>query len=1202
MATVAEQVQQIYIGLLGRAADQAGATYWEEQISTGAITLDEMRANFVNNQPEYAAGLGQLSREDAVIELYNRMFERDPETDGATYWTTGAGSSVPIDQLSLTFMEAALGDDITALENKTAAAAAYTAAAGDNYTAEAALAAIDSVDATAASLAASLEATDALFPGEVFTLTENRDVLTGTDANDTFFADVGQNGLGAVSNALASGDIVDGGAGYDTLTSTLINDSVVDDGIENDLAPLPRLDNVEEVRVQALDDVTLDADHITAEVQYASDSSRADLIITNVDIEETQITQDIKLEMKDTQQFSDFEVYFNEQDLKAAPDVTVGSASVTIQVADGAQASDTIAPLGNMTFDLSFTQGDASFSFDDIESTDGTYAGLVTAIQVAFAAEGLTQYQVELDGEFTSFDTGTRSIDLDYTGSFITITDNNQNEFSDINFAPQQKAGSEVAILLAQSEVNAEASTSTFMVESDITVDNVGRGSNGGEIIIGSTSASDSSTGIERINVIVENSSVIGDISSTNDALEHITLTNGTVKGDFVLTNSDFDAADDDDNFYANVDQADLVKEGLTSIVASDFDGDIVLGRDNDIVDLVTLSAAVNGDVTYNATLNDGDTYTATTGAGEDTINITLDDNRIEANTDTDTAVTISTGAANDTITVDEDDTTLENTTANINSGTGVDVIRGNDVSVTVEAGTGDDVIYAENTGDKALAQVVTTGVYVTATPADDTTNLGSTPGTADGEIHFLAGREVQVTIATDGASATLLSNGFESVVGSATIEASEGTLTTLADLNAAIVKAINEDSTLNKIATASIDENNNVVFQYLVDGLQDTGAISVEITNPTNFATATATTAMVNDYRDLVNDSTVASTVVDALLQADLSQTIASAFTHEGATITLADATGTAANTEVTVMIGDDAITYTATGTAITDAVALNTALVDAGYYSNDDGSGVVSVVTDKEVIYSIGSTVDPGTSSTATILNDQALTATEIPMLTGSDSLDDDNQNVINGNEGNDVIVLSSDDTLGDTVEWTGYNQGNDTIVHFVTGADELDFTSYLTGTVDAGAAGGSGSSSDESEVLLPATAATTDVFTANSINLIDFNALTGATATQTFETLTAAQVETALEAATGATTTASTNGIYQSLATSVLIIEDGVNATGAVTGDLDNEGTYKAYEVTYDDALGTAGAIDFTVTLIGDFDLGADILVAANDLTLV
>lgn len=189
MSTTAEQIQHIYIGLLGRAADKAGLTYWADEIDAGIITLDQVRANFVEQQPEYAAGLGSMTRAQAVTELYSRMFERAPEPAGFAYWTTGDGSSVTIDRLASTFVEAALGDDITALRNKTEAAQFYTTESGSNYTSLSALNAINSVDANAASVAASKAATSAIFSSnDPVVLTTGNDLLIGTTSNDTFTA------------------------------------------------------------------------------------------------------------------------------------------------------------------------------------------------------------------------------------------------------------------------------------------------------------------------------------------------------------------------------------------------------------------------------------------------------------------------------------------------------------------------------------------------------------------------------------------------------------------------------------------------------------------------------------------------------------------------------------------------------------------------------------------------------------------------------------------------------------------------------------------------------------------------------------------------------------------------------------------------------------------------------------------------------
>ncbi|RUA22345.1 DUF4214 domain-containing protein [Billgrantia gudaonensis] len=54
MDNIAYQVQLVYIGLLGRAADKAGLDYWVGEIDSGNMTIEDVRANIVNQQQEYA--------------------------------------------------------------------------------------------------------------------------------------------------------------------------------------------------------------------------------------------------------------------------------------------------------------------------------------------------------------------------------------------------------------------------------------------------------------------------------------------------------------------------------------------------------------------------------------------------------------------------------------------------------------------------------------------------------------------------------------------------------------------------------------------------------------------------------------------------------------------------------------------------------------------------------------------------------------------------------------------------------------------------------------------------------------------------------------------------------------------------------------------------------------------------------------------
>ncbi|MDI3489990.1 MAG: hypothetical protein PWP11_1267 [Thauera sp.] len=219
MATVSEQIQQIYIGLLGRAADQAGLDYWAAEINSGALTLEQLRANIVNEQPEYAAGQGSMTRAQAVADLYENLFNRQPEAAGLEYWVNGGGASVNIDQLVLALIAGASAADQLVLDNKTEVAEYYTAAAGADYTADAAKAAVDNVDATRGSVDAAKVAIDSgtVASGQTFTLTVGVDTVVGTAANDTITGTYDPiNKLHTLSGL----DNIDGGAGTDTLTVT----------------------------------------------------------------------------------------------------------------------------------------------------------------------------------------------------------------------------------------------------------------------------------------------------------------------------------------------------------------------------------------------------------------------------------------------------------------------------------------------------------------------------------------------------------------------------------------------------------------------------------------------------------------------------------------------------------------------------------------------------------------------------------------------------------------------------------------------------------------------------------------------------------------------------------------------------------------------------------------------------------------------
>ena len=158
MATTSAQVQQLYVAYLGRAADKAGLDYWLDELnaSPATLTLEDLRANFVNEQPEYADAYAGLTRSETVSKIYLNLFGRPADAAGLTYWTTGAGASVSADQLLVAFINGAATADAAVVTNKVLVSEVYTSTAGDNYSQADATTIIAGVDGTTASITTAL--------------------------------------------------------------------------------------------------------------------------------------------------------------------------------------------------------------------------------------------------------------------------------------------------------------------------------------------------------------------------------------------------------------------------------------------------------------------------------------------------------------------------------------------------------------------------------------------------------------------------------------------------------------------------------------------------------------------------------------------------------------------------------------------------------------------------------------------------------------------------------------------------------------------------------------------------------------------------------------------------------------------------------------------------------------------------------------
>lgn len=211
MATSA-QVQQLYIALLGRAADKPGLDWWLENINGGERTLEQAAAAFTTSE-EFVSTYGSLQGAELVTAVYSNLFERTPSQEEVTYWVNDGR---PADQLLAAFLAYASPADQTVINNKVTVAQYYTEAAGSDINLEAAAAIIANVDGSAKSVS------DALvnLPVSQATVTASLGELNAAnEAVESFLKNLDLNGDGKADNATADASRAD---------LTLTNDGTAD--------------------------------------------------------------------------------------------------------------------------------------------------------------------------------------------------------------------------------------------------------------------------------------------------------------------------------------------------------------------------------------------------------------------------------------------------------------------------------------------------------------------------------------------------------------------------------------------------------------------------------------------------------------------------------------------------------------------------------------------------------------------------------------------------------------------------------------------------------------------------------------------------------------------------------------------------------------------------------------------------------------
>ncbi len=736
----------------------------EGWMNNSAANLSELAAAMFAEADRY---LTTLTTTEFVSALYEDVLGREAEAEGLAYWV----NQIDTEAVSKDVMVLALIEGASSADDE-----AYVAAAAED---------------------ANNNVT-----GNTEMLTTAQDDIEGSVYADTFNAYIFDN-----ANTAQSGDMISGGASDDTLYADI--------GDSQNFAITLHTDSVEnfQVRAQTIADdanhnnmlnnaVQIDAERMDGTDRYESNNSRADVSIEDVRIENSQITEDIVIAMVQTDPGDvDFAVYFDVPSLRAAPEDTAG-ATLVLEIMDTRSMDAGLDPLLENPFDgFTFTVGGEVITIAS-EAIDAatTYAQLLTAVQDQVDANlELVDFTVALSGTFTAIDTDSGN---PLTGQTLVITNNGDGVLGEGSWTTADgsvPAGGG----LHRDQAVGEPDTSANLITSDIILDHVGRGSMGGDLLIGALSIGDSSdsTGVEQFDILVDRSSELEEISSTNNTLREVYIVNGD------NTLNDVVGGQEGNLVVAGNDGA---IEGATTVYNND-EGAIAGNANDDeygfndvrIVDASTMA----GSITFDAMLS-ADVAAKYMNRTDDAENESTDnDYQIRDHTNGNAGFVYTLGTNNDTMRLDISSANLAaaGTTTREDFELAINGLDGDDTITTqIGDGTGVDASdwYTNSQDNANLAIDAGDGADTVATlgAGDFTINLGAGNDTAYADN---SGRQTIAGAGEIGEQQTITVDATNDVVVAGTVVVG-GEIISLADgadqdaVAAAIAAQIDGDTTAN--------------------------------------------------------------------------------------------------------------------------------------------------------------------------------------------------------------------------------------------------------------------------------------------------------------------------------------------------------------------------------------------------------------------
>ncbi|AZM96699.1 DUF4214 domain-containing protein [Vreelandella venusta] len=839
--------QQLYVAYYGRPADAAGLQFWAEEIEANGI---DAAISAFGNSAEFTERFGDLDNEELVNGIYQQAFGRDADAEGLAFYTEKLESGeLDLATIALTIVQNATdtdAKDASALEAKVAAADKYTVAAGDKHSGEAA-------DDYAAEFLSTVDAD------------------TDVDALD----------LGPVVAGIPSdGGDGDGDGGepsetinidFNNTTSVGGNGSfIIDD--EGRLVFVPG---------------TEDADGGYVAVENGTGGTT----VSNIGKIEWDEAGQVVTSSKDyTFNLAD-QLHSGEQynGLFLSPVLTAEDRSADSQLFIDLldlRTAQTNRPLGDLPVNgFRFSVGGETvvLQSEDIFAAE-TYPELLTAVQNAIAASDdplLEGFQATLGGEFRAQD----DQGVQVSGTTLVLTDSKGRQIESGNFTYSEDASAGGFTLYGEQSTEAPQSIQE-LIETNLNLDNIGYGSQGGSINLVGQSNSDK--GIEQMNVTADNtvwltrlesdSAGRGNTGANVDGSQFLKEINLEGEGKFLVGQQDGEAV----LGLADLVGADTTAYGLVDVQdfnGGSYNGDIklnaiiteeVVARDLD---------AMDDDVDPKS---DNATFNYTTAAGDDQVSLALSDELMARE---DANVVVDTGAGDDVvetfITLEDSvsfddlaDLSDQQLNANLTIATG----EGNDVVRTwgagdavIGTGTGNDVVYADNSGFRNDRWEFNSTAAAGAMPTDVSNSDTSLSDTANGVKQTFSvdeGAEIQVRVSFKGHETVWVD--VPSTDGGNTGD----TISTL-QVNQAIKDAVNNDHVLANLLEAFDGDGNILNIESLIDG-NNLDALDISFRDHNSNTTSTDGLAAINAlYGEKVDSDVSGQTLGGADSEAESDNTI---------------------------------------------------------------------------------------------------------------------------------------------------------------------------------------------------------------------------------------------------------------------------------------------------------------------------------------